>query len=112
MILKTGKNWLISHLSTYKGQAQLGLDGTPESEEDTGLLNPVSETLKDVDAVVGDKQINYVYNLTQTEGNGKIYREFGIYLTNPSSTLLRMTFAGFEKTSSIELNFNVAVRIR
>lgn len=112
MILKTGKNWLISHLSTYKGKAQLGLNGTPESEEDTDLLSPVAETLKDVDAVTGDKQINYVYTLASTEGNGKIYREFGIYLVNPPSTLLRMTFAGIEKTNSIELNFNIAARTK
>ena len=110
-ITTTGKNAVRNLLDTSKDYGQLGTDSTAPTEGDTGLGTAVAATQQSLTASTSDKQVVFSYELNSVTGNGNTYAEFENTVSS-GTNFNRVTFAGIQKTSAIEIQASTTVFIK
>jgi len=111
MITTTGKNSVRDMIDTNKDYGQLGTDSTAPTEGDTGLGTAVAATQQSLTASKSDKQITLSYELDSTTGNGNTYAEFENTVST-GTNFNRVTFAGIQKTSAMEIQASTTIFIK
>jgi hypothetical protein len=110
-ITTTGKNAIRDLINTNKDYGELGTDSTAPLETDTGLGTAVAATQQSLTSSTSDKQIVLAYELNSVTGNGNTYQEFQNTLSS-GTNFNRVTFAGVQKTSAIEIQVNTTIFIK
>jgi len=110
VLTTTGKNAIRDLLETAKDQGQLGTGTNAALPSDTGLQTATAATLANLTASKSDKIVVFSYTLNSTTGNGNTYTEFENRISS-GTNLNRVTFAGIQKTSSIEIEVSTTIFI-
>ena len=116
VLVKDGKNVIVSLLSTNIDQAGLGtVSAANPNESDTGLnsntnLGTPAATIKGVSAETSDKQVAFSYTLLSTEGTATTYREFG--LNDGTNLFNRQVFYDLYHGDTDEINITQIISIK
>ena len=110
-ITTTGKNAVRDLLDTSKDYGQMGTDSTAPTEGDTGLGTAVAVTQQSLTSSTSDKQVVLSYELSSVTGNSNTYTEFENTISS-GTNFNRVTFAGIQKTSAIEIQVSTTVFIK
>ena len=105
------RDWLAGNSPTPPTHIGFGDDNTSATINDTSLGNElVRKSISDTSTT--DQRVKFTALLTSVEQNGEVIREIGLFNASTSGTMLqRCTFADINKTSSIELEVEVYIKI-
>jgi len=81
-------------------KGQLGTGNNASTENDTGLQTEDSDTLKTTTNTTADKQINFAFTLSSTEGTTGIYTEFELQKSSTTVNYDRVVFTGISWTKN------------
>jgi len=110
VVTTVGRNAVRDLIGTSKDYGELGTGTTAENESDTGLQTPVVATQASLTSSITSKQIVLSYQLNSVTGNGNTYTEFQDTISS-GTNLNRVTFAGVEKTSAIEIQISTTFNL-
>ena len=110
VLTTTGKNAIRDLMNTAKDYGEMGTGTTAPTPGDTGLVSAVSATQAALTSSTADKTLILDYTLNSTTGNGNTLTEFQNTISS-GTNLNRVTFAGIQKTSSIEVEVSTTIFI-
>lgn len=110
VLTTTGKNGIRDLISTAKDFGEMGTGTNAPQPSDTTLQTPVTATQTALTSSTADKTLILDYTLNSVTGNGNTLTEFRNTISS-GTTLSRVTFAGIQKTSSIEVEISTTLFI-
>jgi len=110
VLTTTGKNAIRDLMNTAKDFGEMGTGTNTAVPGDTALQTAVAATQTALTSSTADKTLILDYSLNSTTGNGNTLSEFRNTLSS-GTTLNRVTFAGIQKTSSIEVEISTTIFI-
>lgn len=107
MLVNNGLNLFASAIANEITHGAVGTSNTEPTETDNGLGSQTSGTFLGVETkTTTNNIINVVYRLPTSAGNGQAIKEFGLFKTGETPTLItRNRFTSINKTSNVELIF-------
>jgi len=106
------RNWLAGSAATAPTHIAYGSDGTAPSKGDTTLTTELTRAAFDSTTASADKEVKFEGVLGTLSQNGQTLRECGLFNAGAGGTLFaRNTFTDLAKTSSIELQIFITVRV-
>ena len=110
-ITTVGKNAVRDLLDTNKDYGQMGTDSTAPLETVTRSGTAVAATQQSLTSSTSDKQVVLSYELNSVTGNSNTFTEFENTVSS-GTNFNRVTFAGIQKTSAIEIQVSTTVFIK
>lgn len=90
----------------------VGDDNTDESSDDTVLANELARKVFESTDTGAERKISFEGLVDSTEQNGQTLKEFGLFNASTSGTLFtRITHAGLEKSSSIDVQYVIEIEV-